>query len=462
MKFLIRFRRTVMFLVKLLIVAAMTAGFINSWYNNYTDTIFSFKGNYVVIISYLFVFLLFAELYGGFKIGVSRLHEIIYSLSLSAFFTNVLMYTELSLIAREPLYFPPYLSGFVYQIIVIFIGSYCANSIYFRLYKARKMLAVFADDEEGKLVIRKMTKIPERFDITRGVSVNRSTLEETKKLIDGFEAILVCDVPREIKNELIRYCYANRKRTYVLPSSTDIIVRNADQIQVFDTPMLFCRNMGLRLEQEIVKRFFDILFSLIGIILFSPVFIIVSLAIKICDGGPIFFKQNRVTKNGKIFNVLKFRSMVVDADKEGAKKAENSDKRITAIGKIIRPCRIDELPQLFNILFGDMSLVGPRPERIENVYEYTNKYPDFDLRHRVKGGLTGYAQIYGKYNTSPEDKLNLDLIYIEQYSLFLDFKLLLMTVKILFMKESTEGFDKSANANVKKSKSLKNCEETEK
>lgn len=158
----------------------------------------------------------------------------------------------------------------------------------------------------------------------------------------------------------------------------------------------------------------------------------------------MLFKQNRVTKDGKIFNVLKFRSMVVDAEKDGAQKAVNDDDRITPVGKIIRPCRLDELPQLFNVLRGDMSLVGPRPERVENVYDYVHKYPDFDLRHRVKGGLTGYAQVYGKYNTSPEDKLKLDLIYIEQYSIFMDMKLLLMTVKILFMKESTEGFDENA------------------
>jgi exopolysaccharide biosynthesis polyprenyl glycosylphosphotransferase len=212
---------------------------------------------------------------------------------------------------------------------------------------------------------------------------------------------------------------------------------------------MMCRNRGLRLEQEFIKRTLDITVAVIGIVLTSPIMLITALAIKICDGGPVFFKQNRVTKGGKIFNVLKFRSMIVDADKDGAKKAESGDDRITPVGKIIRPVRIDELPQFFNILFGDMSLVGPRPERVENVYEYTKMYPDFNLRHRVKGGLTGYAQIYGKYNTTPEDKLKMDLIYIEQYSIFLDIKLLLMTIKILFMKESTEGFDAKANANVK-------------
>ena len=142
--------------------------------------------------------------------------------------------------------------------------------------------------------------------------------------------------------------------------------------------------------------------------------------------------------------------MRTDAEKDGAKKAVNDDDRITRVGRIIRACRMDELPQLINILKGDMSMVGPRPERIENVYEYTSAYPEFALRHRVKAGLTGFAQLYGKYNTSPEDKLNMDLIYIETYSLLQDIKLLILTFKILFMKESTEGFDEKANKNNKK------------
>lgn len=455
MKILVKFRRTVMITVKVLLVLATTAGFVNGWYTHYADTTFSARGNYVVILSYLFSFVVFSEIYGGFRIGINRLHEIVYSLSLSALFTNILMYMELSLIARDLLSVTPYVISFIYQIAIIFLGSYCANTIYFTIYKARKMLVIFADDDEGRSVIRKMAKIPERFAIEKGVSVTRTPVEQIKKLIDGYEAVLICEFDKTVKNELLHYCYANRKRTYMLPSSTDVIIRNSDQIQIFDTPLIMCRNSGLRLEHEIIKRFFDILFSVIGIIVLSPLFIIVSLAIKLCDGGPVFFKQNRVTKNGRIFNVLKFRSMIVDADKDGAKKAENNDDRITPVGKIIRPLRIDEIPQLFNILFGDMSLVGPRPERIENVYEYTKKYPDFDLRHRVKGGLTGYAQIYGRYNTSPEDKLHMDLIYIEQYSPFLDLKLMFMTIKILFMKESTEGFDKKANEGVKKSQSLK-------
>jgi exopolysaccharide biosynthesis polyprenyl glycosylphosphotransferase len=362
------------------------------------------------------------------------------------------MYLALSLILGDLIVIPPFLLGIVYQIGVVFIMSYCCNRIYFTLYAARKMLAVFADDEQGKTLIRKMIKIPERFKIERGVSLNRHSVEEIKELIDSYEAVILSEFEKSVKDELLRYCYSNGKRVYLLPSSTDIIVNNSATIQIFDTPVLMCRARGLSNEQAMIKRAMDIFVSAVGILITWPIMLGFAVAIKLCDGGPVLFKQNRITKDGKVFNVLKFRSMIPDADKNEVKGTTDNDDRITPVGKIMRPIRVDELPQLFNILFGDMSLVGPRPERIENVYEYTKAYPDFDLRHRVKGGLTGYAQIYGKYNTSPEDKLNMDLIYIEQYSLLMDIKLILMTIKILFMKESTEGFTEKNNVVLKKSK----------
>ena len=258
-----------------------------------------------------------------------------------------------------------------------------------------------------------------------------------------------------MQKKIISYCYTQEKRTYLLPDITDIIINNSYSTQISDSPVIVSRNRGLTLDQLAIKRIFDIFVSAVGLIVASPFMLICAIAIKLDDGGPIFFKQNRITQNGKIFNILKFRSMIVDADKDGGKKAENNDNRITRVGKVIRACRVDELPQLINVLRGDMSIVGPRPERIENVYEYSQKFPEFELRHRVKAGLTGFAQLYGKYNTTPEDKLYMDLMYIETYSLLTDLKLMILTIKVLFMKESTEGFDAEANKNVRASKSLK-------
>ncbi len=459
MEVLIKFRKSIMLFIKVLIIFALIFTFIGVWRGFYVYSLFSDFANNLIVLSYLVLLITFIVLYGGFRIGINRLHEIIYSQSLALFFTNFIIYLELSLLSRRAVAVLPMVLSLVLQIAVCFIGAYCANTIYFRLYSARKMIAVFTDESSSGKLIKKISKIPERFQVSRGVSLLRYSTQEIKEIIDDYDAVLICDIDKTIKYDILAYCYAKMKRVYVLPSSTEIIIGNSYHIQISDTPVLMCRNRGLTIEQRAIKRFIDIVFSLLGIIISSPIMFIIAVSIKICDGGPILFKQNRITKNGKIFNVLKFRSMVVNADKDGAVKATENDNRITPVGKIIRPLRLDELPQLFNILFGSMSFVGPRPERIENVYEYTNRFPDFDLRHRVKGGLTGYAQIYGKYNTTPEDKLKMDLIYIERYSLLLDIKLVMMTIKILFMRESTEGFDDKDNKNARKSNSLKEIEE---
>ncbi len=445
MKLIVTLRKSVMLFVKIMIVAAVTVGFIETWITHYVESLFSNKGNYVVIFSFVLIFITFSTLYSAFKIGVYRIHEIIYSFSLSIVFTNMVMYLELSLIARHLVAVWPMVIGIIYQICVVAILSCCANVIYFKTHPARRVVAVFGKDVSGFELINKMGRISDRFVIEKGLSTEDFSTEEICKQISKYEAAVICGVDKNIQKEIVSFCYKYEKRTYLLPDITDIIINNSYNIQIGDTPVLMSRNKGLAVESTAVKRIFDILVSAIILILTLPFSLVVALAIKLEDGGPVFYKQNRITKNGKIFNVLKFRSMIVDAEKNGAMKATDSDSRITRVGKIIRACRMDEIPQLINILKGEMSIVGPRPERIENVYEYSNLYPEFELRHRVKAGLTGFAQLYGKYNTSPRDKLHMDLIYIETYSFLLDLKLLVLTIKVLFMRESTEGFDESVN-----------------
>lgn len=445
MKLLLSFRKTIMFTVKAMIVCAVTVGFIEVWITSYVESLFSHKGNYVVILSYVILFITFSVLYGAFKIGINRIHELIYSFTLAVFFTNLIMYLELSLIARQLVSVFPMVVCAAYQIAVVSVCSYCANVIYFKTHPVRRVLAIFNRKSAGFDLVLKMGRLSERFVIEAGANADETDMEEIKHLIDKYEAVVICGIDKNLQKEIISYCYTCQKRTYLLPDITDIIINNSYNVQMGDTPVLMSRNSGLANEQLMVKRFFDILLSSLGLIVSLPFTLICALAIKLDDGGPVFYRQNRVTKDGKIFNIIKFRSMIVEAEAEGAKKAVNDDDRITRVGKIIRACRMDELPQLINILKGDMTFVGPRPERIENVYEYSNLYPEFELRHRVKAGLTGFAQIYGKYNTTPEDKLHMDLIYIETYSLLLDLKLFILTFKILFMKESTEGFDEKAN-----------------
>lgn len=213
---------------------------------------------------------------------------------------------------------------------------------------------------------------------------------------------------------------------------------------------MLSRNRGLPIEQRFVKRAMDIVLSLIAIVISSPVLLLIGLSIKLYDRGPVFYTQERLTRDGEVFRIIKFRSMRMDSEREGAQLARKDDDRITPVGRIIRRTHFDELPQIFNILKGEMSFVGPRPEREIIAKEYEMVIPEFSFRLKVKAGLTGYAQIYGKYNTTPYDKLKLDLTYIENYSFWLDIKLMLMTFKIIFQKENTEGIDKKQKTAIRR------------
>jgi exopolysaccharide biosynthesis polyprenyl glycosylphosphotransferase len=290
-------------------------------------------------------------------------------------------------------------------------------------------------------MLNKVKTRQDRYRIKEVVCVDK-TWEELIDIIDKSEAVMVYDIHSELRNKIVKYCYEKDIRLYITPKISDIILRSSDNIHLFDTPLLLSRNNGFSFEQKFFKRLLDVLVSIVVIVVTAPIMLIIAIAIKLHDGGPVFFKQKRCTLNGEVFEIHKFRSMIVDAEKEGISvPASEKDPRITPVGNVIRATRLDELPQIFDILSGKMSLVGPRPERIEHVEKYTADIPEFAYRLKVKGGLTGYAQIYGKYNTTAYDKIKLDLMYIQNYSILLDLKLILMTIKIIFMKESTEGFD---------------------
>ena len=247
-------------------------------------------------------------------------------------------------------------------------------------------------------------------------------------------------MPSHDRNVILKYCFQNSIRSYSVPKISDILLKSSNELNLFDSPLLLSRNMGLSIEQLFAKRLIDIIGALIGIIVSLPFFIIIGICIKLTDGGPVLYKQTRLTKDGKPFEIYKFRTMIQNAEKDGIPRlAAEGDPRILPIGRLLRRTRLDELPQIYNILKGDMSLVGPRPERPELVEEFTAEIPEFPSRMKVKAGLTGYAQVYGKYNTTAYDKLKLDLTYIRNYSVLLDLKLIFMTPKILFLKESTEG-----------------------
>ena len=258
--------------------------------------------------------------------------------------------------------------------------------------------------------------------------------------IRGYDAVIIGDIPAHERNQLMKLCFERSVRTYTVPKISDILLRTSTELDIFDSPLFLSRNEGLQIEQRIVKRLCDVVLSAVGLLLTSPFFAVIALMIKCTDRGPVFYRQDRLTKDGQVFSICKFRTMIQDAEKHtGARLASDHDDRILPVGRFLRRTRLDELPQLWNILKGDMSLVGPRPERPELAAEIEESIPEFAYRLKVKAGLTGYAQVYGKYNTTAYDKLKLDLTYIRKYSVFLDLKMILMTPKIMFLKESTEG-----------------------
>lgn len=437
MQLLVKFRNTVMYIMKLLSVVTYVTAFVAVWQWFYPEAVFGGRGNYFIVFTYVVVMLVFMGIYDAFKVGILRVHELIYSTSLSLVFTNFFAYFELCLVARKMLNPIALIVLLVVQVGMTIVFMHSLNMSYFTLYKARSVLAIFSATNKND-IIKKMAAIKDRFTLSKGITTDKG-IDAIKSEIDKFETVLICDFDASLKSEILKYCYSQNKRIYMLPSSADTILNGSYPVQIFDTPVLFLHNGGLSMEERIIKRTFDIILSALGIVVLGPIMIITAIAIKLDDGGPIIFKQQRITRDQREFSIYKFRSMKV-SDSSEVKKTTVDDDRVTKVGKIIRPLRIDEMPQLFNILFGDMSIVGPRPEMIELVEDYSKMLPEFRLRHKVKAGLTGYAQIYGKYNTTPQNKLNMDLYYIEHYSFLEDIKLIIMTIKILFVRESTEGF----------------------
>ena len=275
--------------------------------------------------------------------------------------------------------------------------------------------------------------------------------ELCREILDDYQngvitAVVIWDINEKDRNSILKFCYARSIRVYVMPKISDVILVGSEELHVFDTPILLTREYSLSMEQRFIKRSIDVVCSLILLVITSPLMLLTALAIKLYDGGPVLYKQVRCTVNRKEFYIMKFRSMRTDAEKDGvARLAQKNDSRITPIGKFIRKCRIDELPQLINILKGDMSFIGPRPERPEIIEQYLEVMPEFAYRMKVKAGLAGFAQVYGKYNTSFYDKLLMDLMYISRPSILEDLTIILATLRILTSKESTEGIGEGEN-----------------
>ena len=439
-----KYKHLLMFLASVLIMAIQIGVFAYMWYHHFEKNMlrrYWHRGNYVIIGQYALLLFLFYKLYGGFKVGYLRVFEVLYSQILSVLCVNFITYLQLALIGHwkfgHNIKYLLEMTGI--NMVVVVIWVFFMRWVYARLYPPRQMLMIYGKYSPRDLE-KKIGTRDDKYNICEEIHLSVGE-EAIKAKILQYHAVLLGDIPSHERNLFLKFCFENNIRCYSVPKISDIMLMNADHIHLFDTSLLLFRNRGLTAEQQFVKRLVDIVFSLLGLIVASPFMLVIAILVKAYDGGPVFYRQPRLTKDGKVFDVLKFRSMRVDSEKKGARLAMKNDDRVTPVGRVIRNIHFDELPQIFNILKGDMSLVGPRPERPEIAAQYKREIPEFDYRLKVKAGLTGFAQVYGKYNTTPYDKLKLDLTYIENYSILLDFKLLFLTFKILFQKENTEGVE---------------------
>lgn len=428
-----QYKRFISFISAVFLLGILTGLFGVVWYRHYSETIvlpFYRRGNWTLIGIYCILIVLFFKAYGGFKLGYLKKTDMLYSQLISMVCVNTVSYFMISLIGRDFMAFVPILNLTFTDFGIIAIWTVLSGKLYFLLYPPRKLIILYGSRQAASLVL-KMSQRVDKYMICESISASEPP-EKVQELILKYEGVIICDIPAAQRNKYLKFCFEKSIRAYIAPKISDIIIRGGDDIRLFDTPLLLCRNYGLTFEQQFSKRIFDIVFSVIALILLSPVMLVSALAVKLCDGGAVFYKQKRLTIDGREFYVYKFRSMITDAEKNGIKLASENDDRITPVGKILRKFRIDEFPQLFNILKGDMSVVGPRPERPELTELYKQQMPEFEFRLKVKAGLTGYAQVTGVYDTSPYDKLKMDLMYIENYSFRMDLQIILMTIKTMF------------------------------
>ena len=372
-----------------------------------------------MIALYAGILFFFLYTYGGFRIGYLKEGNLLCSQILSIGLLNIITYIQISLLDKK--FHDPrtLLAMMLVQLLAAIVWTYLFQRLYRLLFPPRRMLLVCGDRPAFHLM-EKINSREDKYYLAKAIHI-RAGMEAIIREAGAFDALIIGDIPAKDRNELLKKCFEEDIRTYTVPKLSDILIRTSEELDIFDSPLLLSRNEGISGGQRFVKRAIDLFFSGLGIVVLSPFFLLVALSIYLTDRGPVFYKQTRLTEGGKEFQICKFRTMIQNAEaKTGARLAAENDDRI--------------LP------------VGQRPERPELAAEIEEEIPEFCYRLKMKAGLTGYAQVYGKYNTTSYDKLKLDLTYIRNYSLLLDLKLMLMTPKIMMLKESTEGVADNGNA----------------
>lgn len=449
MDMLQKFQRTILFVIKATMYVLLIGTFFLVFSSEYSWILHLSRTTGVTLVTFCLMEAALVSIYGGYSIGRLKSKPIITSLVLATAITDLATHLQLCIMNVNEnnndhfVYEAPHLLilVMVIQSAIIVLFTYFGQFVYFTINPPEKCCIITSSEESLNNIVPKLRRYKKQYQITDMIHYSSPNAID---IMSKCDTVFLYDLPSKYKVPFSEYCFAYNKNVYYNFEMSDVLNLGAKTVILDDKPLISAVVRDLTLEQRFVKRAMDIVISLVGLIICSPVMLITAALIKSEDGGSVFFRQKRATKGGKLFEVYKFRTMK-ETDSVN-KSAKSNDKRITKVGKYLRKFRIDELPQLINILKGDMSVVGPRPEMVENVDKYTEELPEFSYRLRVKGGLTGFAQIAGKYNTSPKDKLVLDLMYIEKYSLWLDFKLIMQTITVLFKaSDSTKGFDKTKN-----------------
>jgi len=439
-----KLKRTIVFILKLALFVSLFGiffgifGINNPWLFNLNRT------TGVTMLTFAVLGIALMSVYGGYAIGTQKSKPIVYSMSLAAIITDLVTHLQLSIMNTSEknnpyfVYETPHLLllVIVLQVLVIIFFAYFGNFVYFSLEPPEKCCVISSSRQSLGNIIPKINKFKKQYEVDE---IIRFDAPDVLDVIARNDTVFLYDVPVRERIVLTEYCYQKQKNIYYNFEMSDVVSQGAKYMTLDDKSLVMHVAKDLTMEQRIVKRLMDLGVSLIALILTSPIMLGCALAIKLEDGGKVFYKQKRLTKYGRVFEVYKFRTM--KEENSIHKSVTADDDRITKVGKLLRKYRIDELPQMLNILKGDMTVVGPRPEMLENVEKYTGELPEFSYRLRMKAGLTGLAQISGKYNTSPKDKLVMDLMYIENYSIWQDLKLIFQTITVFFKaSESTEAF----------------------
>lgn len=441
-----KFESTILFIMKLLLFCACAGVFFLIFGSKFYFMLIPTRTSFITLGVFTLVYMMMSIIYGGFDIGKRKSKPIIYSFVLSVFFTDIAAHFFMCImnitVVHNGKFVYDYplllLLTYIIQIFIIVVFTYGGNYLYFSANKPHDSIIITRKGEQTDSIISKIGRYKKQYNITETVFINDPDI---LKKIDKADSIFFYNLSVPERNAFVEYCYHCKKDIYYNVELSDIVSLGSHRVYFDDKSMVYAPVKGLTFEQRVIKRIMDLVIAGFGLIITSPIFLITALCIKLEDGGPVFYKQERATYAGKIFNVIKFRSMKVE-DGSIHKSVTKNDDRITRTGRIIRKFRIDELPQLINVIKSDMSIVGPRPEMVENVEKYTKELPEFAYRQRAKAGLTGMAQIYGKYNTSPKDKLIFDLTYINEYSVWLDIKLIFRTLLVLLTPDkSTEAFE---------------------